>query len=84
MSKHGLFIDKWFECPLGCGIGVYIDGDEAPCIICGRRWTIYNFPNGEEFPPNGEETFEEVDPSARVDGLDDQPHRTRDRGVSDT
>jgi uncharacterized Zn finger protein (UPF0148 family) len=56
MSKHGLFTDEWFECPLGCGLGVTIDGDEMPCAICGRRWTIYNFPAEE----NDRERYENI------------------------
>jgi len=48
MSKHGLFTDEWYQCPLGCGLGVTIDEDEMPCAICGRRWTIYNYPSGDE------------------------------------
>ena len=81
MSKHGFFTDEWFPCPLGCGLGVTIDGDEMPCAICGRRWTIYNYPSGDEklFGPSlregqsslGEEPVEEVDPTVGVDRLDD-------------
>ena len=59
MSKHGLFTDEWYPCPYcGAELGVAREKDEYNCVICGRDWTIYNFPAGinELFPEEAGES----------------------------